>query len=461
MFRSISAQLQFSYGLLVLMALAGLGVFAWQFGKSEVYREIDERLLLRSRQIHSMLVRFDLDQNRLRDAESTVPALPPLPGSAMDSQPEVIDYQVWRVVDGKLALQFQSEDFPETTLEVPFPRDLSETGIVETTDSRRMMLSRAVRSYIILVSRDIADQKANLRQFLLGLVAGELLFLLFFLGAGYWLTRRALKPIGKISGTARHIADGKLDQRILAEGGSSELTDLSEVLNSTFDQLETHILRERQFTANASHELRTPITAILTAAQSNPKTIEDFRVSLDQCADSARSMKQLVEQLLQLARVDSGDAFGDRALVDLDLLVDRCLQSVQPAAGKKSITIESSLEPVQAEVNAVGISQVVTNLLANAVAYTNDGGRVEVRLSEAAGGIEISVSDNGKGIAEADLPRLFERFYCGDKSRSDHGSHHFGLGLAISKEIAEAHDGRILVETELGSGSVFTLRLPA
>ena len=461
MFRSISSQLQISYGFLALVALVGLGVFAWQFRKSEVYREIDEGLLLRSRQIHSMLVRFDRDGSRLQENESTVPALPPLPGSAINSEPGEIDYKVWIVVDGVLVLQYQSENFEATALEVPFPRELPETGKFETRDARRMMLSRAVRTYVILVSRDITDQKANLRQFLFRLIAGELLFLLFFLGAGFWLTRRALRPIGEISGTARRIARGKLDQRIPAEGGTSEMTDLSEVLNATFDQLENHILRERQFTANASHELRTPITAILTAAQSNPKTIEDFRASLDHCADSARSMKQLVEELLQLARGDSGEAFGNRELVDLDLLVDRCIQSIQPAAETKSITIESELEPVQAEVNAVGISQVVTNLLANAITYTDDGGRVEVRLRETGGKIEITVSDNGKGITDADLPRLFDRFYRGDKSRSDHGGNHFGLGLAISKEIAEAHDGTIQVETEPESGSNFTLLLPA
>ncbi len=470
MFRSISWQLQFSYGLLVLLALVGLGIFGFLHRKSELLRDVDESLQFRSRQISSMLVRHDLERlavSRESDDPSAIPPLPPLPGSQTEGDvehaPELLYYQVWKTEGGILRPLFQSPEFPDSGLtdSIPLPREIQGTGTFRMNGSHRQGLSRAVRTYVILVGTDISPQTAGLNRFLVRMILGEMAFLAGFVLAGYWLTRRALDPISQISDTARIIADGSLDQRIPVEGGSSELTDLSLVLNESFDRLEGSILRQREFTSNASHELRTPITAILSEGQSKPKTIEEYRSSLSRCVDSARSMGQLVDQLLELARLDSGNRELHREAIDLDLLVSRAIQAIRPRADEKSIPIESNLELVQADVNGIGITQIVNNLLNNAVSYTGAGGKIQVHLREAKDAIEIVVEDNGIGISEEDLPNVFNRFYRADQSRSDHESNHFGLGLAISREIAKAHEGELRVVSELGKGSSFTLRLPS
>jgi signal transduction histidine kinase len=467
MFRSISWQLQFSYGLLLLLALVGLGMFGFQSRKSEMLREVDEGLQIRSRQINSMLVRYDLNRlanSRESDNASEIPSLPPFPGSPEDVETGdrtlPLYYKVWKAEDGALQLIFQSPESPELSDQIPLPKDLRETEIMTVNGSQRQIFNRAVRNHVILVGVDISDEKAKLNRFLVRMILWEVAFLVFFVLAGNWLTRRALSPLGQISETARTIADGALDQRIPVEGGSSELQDLSLVLNDSFDRLESSILRQREFTSNASHELRTPITAILAEGQSRPETIGEYRKSLDHCVETARSMGQLVDQLLDMARFDSGNHELHREATDLDILVSRAVQMIRPAAEEKSIQIEADLALIQAEVNSVRITQVVVNLLNNAVSYTGEGGRIQVRLSETEDTVEIAVEDNGVGISESDLPNIFNRFYRADKSRSDHGNHHFGLGLAISREIAIAHRGDLRVESEPGKGSIFVLSLP-
>lgn len=322
------------------------------------------------------------------------------------------------------------------------------------------MLSRAVRNYVILVGVDMTSEKAGLKRFVIRLIAWEALFLLGFVMAGYWLTRKALSPIRQISNTARTIADGSLHERVPVDQGSSELQDLSLVLNESFDHLEGSLFRQRQFTSDASHELRTPITAILAEGQSKPKTSDECRASLNRCVETARSMKQLVDQLLELSRLDAGESELHREATDLDLLVNQCIRMVRPAAEDKSIEIETQLEVIQADVNPVRITQVVINLLNNAVAYTGEGGKIQVRLTEDADEVVIAIEDNGVGISREDLPNIFNRFYRADKAHADHESHHFGLGLAISHEIAQAHGGELSVKSELGKGSVFTFRFP-
>lgn len=464
MFRSISWQLQFSYGVLVLLALVGLGMFGFLHRKSEMLRQVDEGLQNRSKQISAILVRYDLGELRLPELVRNSKSPPPLPPPRGISEDAVLDettyYHVWKLDDGGLNPAFASEGFPGVIGSVPHPRDLQSTGEVRTGDEQRQLLNRAVRNYVVLAGTDLSERETALNRFLVRLVLGELVFLVLFLIAGYWLTRRALRPIGRISKTARTISDGALDERIPEEGGSSELNDLSAVLNDSFDHLEASILRQRKFTSDASHELRTPIAAILAEGQSRPETIEEYRASLDRCVDTARSMGQLVDQLLELARYDSRKQEIVREPTDLDLLVNRAIQLVRPMAEEKAIGIEKHLDVVQANVNPVRISQVVLNLLNNAVSYTGEGGTIVVRLQETETGIEISVEDSGIGILKEDQPKIFDRFYRADASRSDHEKKHYGLGLAISREIALAHGGELRVESEEGKGSVFTLQLP-
>lgn len=463
MFRSISWQLQISYGLLALLALGGLGIFGAMHRKSEMLREVDSGLQSRSKRLNSILVRRDFEGGALGETEG-VPELPrPRPAPPEEEAEDLIAfryYQIWQAEGDSPRLIFQSENAPTNTGDIPHPNEFPRTGIVRMDGSLRQLLSRAQRNYVIVVGTDITRQNASLNRFIAQMILWEGVFLIAFMSAGFYLTRRALKPIGRISETARIIADGTLDERIPVEGSSTELEELSHVLNDTFHRLEGSIVRQQQFTSNASHELRTPIAAILAEGQSKPKTIDDFQQSLGSCVNAARSMKKLVDQLLDLARLDNKDGEFKRELTDLDLLVRDSIRLVQSLADDKSIRIETSVDLIQAEVNPVRITQVLVNLLNNAINYTREGGKIEVCLSEKGEIIEIAVADNGVGISAEDLGNVFNRFYRADKSRSDHEKDHFGLGLAISKEIAVAHGGDLRVESEFGKGSTFTLCLP-
>lgn len=465
MFRSISSQLQISYGFLVVLALFGVGIFGYLHRKSEMLRQVDEALQNRSKQISALLVRYDLDELKIPDRVGNRDSSPSLPGQPISSgddpaQSQTILYRIWKAEAGEMKPVFQSELAPHWSGPVPHPRDLLTNGIFRTEQNQRQLVSRAVRNYVVLIGTDFSNRQAALNQFLIRMIFAEIVFLALFILIGAWLTQRALRPIGKISNTARTIADGALDQRIPIDGGSSELSELSLVLNESFDRLEDSILRQRKFTSDASHELRTPITAILAEGQSKPESIEEFRDSLKRCAGTARSMGQLVDQLLELARIDSNDNELIREPTDLDLLVNRAVQMVLPLAEEKSIQIEHHLDVSQADVNPVRIQQVILNLLNNAISYTETGGKVVVRLIETETTIEITVEDNGIGIAQEKLPHIFERFFRADEARADHENEHYGLGLAISREIAVAHRGTLTVESELDKGSVFTLRLP-
>ncbi len=463
MFRSISWQLQFSYGLLVLLALLALGFFGFLHQQSKVYQEVDRDLQTRSKQISSMLVRHDLKGiGAAAHLESGVKALPPLPGTSKDSQPNPNRfYQVWKFESDNFEILFQNGTIPTDTHPPKHPRDIPQAGITSTLGAHRQLLTRAVRNYVILVGEDISDQQQGLSHFLLKMILGEALFFIIFLSMGYWLTQKALSPIKQISSTAQTIAEGNLSERIPPDAGSTELQDLSQVLNHSFDRLEDHLLRQQHFTAVASHELRTPITAILAAAQSKPETIEELRSTLDSCAGTARSMKQLVDQLLELTRLDNEVRQPlPRELVDLDILVDQCVQTARSAAEEKSITLTTELAMIQCQVNPVAITQIIHNLLSNAIAYTEPNGHVQIRLTETCDHYEIDIEDNGIGIAPDHLPHIFDRFFRANRSRSDFDSNHFGLGLAISQEIAKAHGGEIYVQSQIGQGSTFSLRLP-
>ncbi|MEM7011017.1 MAG: ATP-binding protein [Verrucomicrobiota bacterium] len=464
MFRSISWQLQISYGSLVLIALIGLGVFGYLHQKSEMLRGIDNGLQSRAKRLNSILVRhaFVEAERRVNESSESVPELPRPFDAPMRDEIDATarHYQIWRVNRDLKRLVFQSANAPEATEDIPHPNEIPRTGIARMHGERRQLLSRAQRNHVILVEVDTTDERSRLGKFVAQMVLWEVAFLALFVLAGFYLSKRALKPIERISDTARIIAEGTIDERITVEGGTSELEDLSHVLNDTFDRLEGSILRQQQFTSNASHELRTPITAILAEGQSRPNTIEEYNRSLENCVNAARSMRKLVDQLLELARLDNQDGAFEREATDLDILVRDVARGVQPLADEKSIGIETSLDLIQAEVNSVRITQVLNNLVNNAISYTGEGGKIEIRLSESDDEIEIAVRDTGIGIAAEDLPNIFSRFYRADKSRSDHQKDHFGLGLAISREIAVAHGGDLRVESEIGKGSTFTLFLP-
>lgn len=314
----------------------------------------------------------------------------------------------------------------------------------------------------ILVGRSTKEEMAALHAHGWKLAGGGVLLLAVSLAGGWVLISHALRPVREISETAQRIAGGDLTQRIDLKEAESELGGLAEVLNSTFARLEAAFNQQSRFTADAAHELRTPVTVILTHAQNGLGAdggTEEHQEAFGACQRAAQRMRRLIESLLQLSRIDAGEEVLRRDPCDLAGIAAECLAMIQPLADEKRIKIHRSLHPAPVLGDHDRLAQILTNLLTNAVYYNKPSGEVTVTTGEAEGGPFCQVSDTGQGIAPEHLPHVFERFYRADRARTSHFGKS-GLGLAISKAITEAHGGELEAESQAGRGSTFTLRLP-
>jgi heavy metal sensor kinase len=279
---------------------------------------------------------------------------------------------------------------------------------------------------------------------------------------GWWLATRAIQPIAGISLAANSIAAGKLDERIDISDTDSELGQLAQVLNTTFHRLQAAFARQTDFTANASHELRTPVSVVLSQTQTilmRERTPVEYRECIEACQRAAQRMRQLIDSLLLLARLDSPDHSADREPCDLAQMVTEAIEMLRPLSAERNVTFRSDLAPTGCVGDPGQLCQAIINLITNAIYYNRVGGEVHVKVGLEDDGAMLVVSDTGTGIAPGDLPHVFERFYRADKARS-HSKGRTGLGLAITKAIVDAHRGTIQVESEVGKGSTFTLHLP-
>jgi heavy metal sensor kinase len=314
----------------------------------------------------------------------------------------------------------------------------------------------------ILAGCSLAAFNSAMHRFIgLLLVAGGIV-LAFGLGGGWWLTGHAIRPIARISATAGRISGGNLAERIDLAEADNELGQLAAVLNSTFGRLEAAFSQQRQFTADASHELRTPLAVIISEAQTalaRERSSAEYRETLEGCLSTAQQMRRLVESLLQLARFDAGQERMKREPFDLSEVARQCVSLVRPLAEQRRIKIESNLAATPCSGDPDRISQVITNLLANAIGFNREAGEVRITVGAQDSKALLRVQDTGQGIPEEDLPRIFERFYRVDKARSSVQGR-TGLGLAICKAIVDAHGGTIEVSSVRGGGSTFAVRLP-
>ncbi|HXR04287.1 MAG TPA: ATP-binding protein [Verrucomicrobiae bacterium] len=314
--------------------------------------------------------------------------------------------------------------------------------------------------FIVLVGRSIAKELKELRQAALRLTALGGFLLLVGLAGGWWLVGRAIRPIESISATAVKISAGDLSQRINVAETESELGQLAAVLNSTFARLETAFAQQQQFTADAAHELRTPVSVMLTQTQTalqRERNAAEYRETIKACQRASQRMRKLIESLLELARLDAGQEQLKRLKFDLSQTVRGCVELIKPLADERGVKIMSELAPLEIIGDAERLAQVITNLLANAVQYNKTNGEVRLSANVQDSMILLVVSDTGPGISREDLPHVFDRFYRADPSRS---SGQTGLGLAISKAIVEAHGGSIEISSKENVGTTFTVRLP-
>ncbi len=284
---------------------------------------------------------------------------------------------------------------------------------------------------------------------------------------GYWLSARALAPVQGIIDEMAAITDGRsLHRRLAVPYAQDEIANLARTLNGMLARLEQSFAGLRRFTADASHELKTPLMVLragVERALTHPGTPTEALAALDETLEEINRMTELVEGLLTLARADEGRAPLAVERADLRELVGEAAETAgilgEPA--EVAVTATQPAGPVWVMVDRRRIRELLLNLVTNAIKFTPAGGHVELLLAERPEGAVIAVRDSGIGIAAGDLEHVFERFWRADLARSRTGERPgTGLGLAISKWIAEAHGGAIAVRSRPGRGSTFTVTLP-
>ncbi len=299
------------------------------------------------------------------------------------------------------------------------------------------------------------------------LIAGPLTLVIAAVG-GYWLASRAMRPVRSITQAAREIGETDLHRR-LRLGRRDELGELAATFDGMLDRLESAFARQRQFTADASHELRTPLTIVdleVTRALATQHAPEEYQRALQAIRAENATMTRLVNDLLTLARADAGRPQLRYERVDLGDVALAAVERFAPLARERGVSLAvGALPEIVVRGDAEYLAQMLGNLVENAIKYTAGvGSHVRVAVERVgARQAALRVEDDGPGIAEADRPHLFERFYRADRARSADGAETAGsgLGLAVVEWIAREHDGEVRVQSVAGTGTTFEVILPA
>ena len=307
----------------------------------------------------------------------------------------------------------------------------------------------------------VQETLRNLKIFLFTAVPSVLILAALF---ARFMARRALKPISRIIDTAREIGQGQeLSKRIPVLKIKDELGQLALTFNEMMNRLENSFAQMRQFSSDASHELRTPLTVLKGQNElilSKQRKPEEYQEVISSNLEEINYMSKVLEDLFVLSKSDENQVNLDYKPVDLRALVEEVCKHAEILAEEKNIKIIIAfLEPIEIKGDEVRLRQMVWNVLQNGIKYTQQGGELKISLQNEGDFALLTIQDTGIGIPEEDLPLIFNRFYRVDKARTrDEGGS--GLGLSICRQIAEAHKGKIEVESKLGVGTRFKICLP-
>jgi heavy metal sensor kinase len=319
----------------------------------------------------------------------------------------------------------------------------------------------------ILAGADTRSAELRLQELLTTLLIAFVVGVVPAVLVGRWIAGRALEPVDRMITEVREITDGRsLHRRLAVPMEGDELGRLAVTLNQMMTRLERSFAALRRFTADASHELKTPLTVVRAGVEraiTRPDLPQETLAPLEETLQEVNRMTELLEALLTLARADEGRADLHKESVDIREIIEEAGETGELLAEHAGVAIEIHLpsEPVVVPVDRSRIRQLALNLIENAVKYTPRGGQVSVELGSHDGRVVFSVADTGIGIAPGDLPHVFDRFWRADSARTRTSERPgTGLGLAICKWIAEAHGGTIEVQSRPGRGTTFTVGLP-
>jgi heavy metal sensor kinase len=325
-----------------------------------------------------------------------------------------------------------------------------------------LSLTHDGRQYTASVGASLEDVETimhGFRNLLLLMIPGVVAFSTF---GGYWMSRRALRPVDEITHVAKSITVHNLSRRLFVPDSCDELQRMSEAWNDVLRRLDAAVQRIGQFTADASHELRTPIALIRATAElalKSERGSNQYKEALLLIESEAVRMTELTESLLTLARMDSNNIEMPLEQVDLNTIISDLIEDVQGMAAAHGVSLHKDTSAVAPDVLAseAAIRRLLLILIDNGVKYTPPGGDVRVSVRTAPGKVWVTIRDSGKGIAPEHLPHIFERFYRADTSRT--GNEGAGLGLSIAQMMAEIHGTKIEVKSDLNVGSSFQFSL--
>jgi heavy metal sensor kinase len=279
---------------------------------------------------------------------------------------------------------------------------------------------------------------------------------------GWWLARKGLRPVERMTSQAEDIGIDRLHERIEVPAAQDEIGHLAVTLNAMLDRLERGVEEKHRLVADASHELRTPLAAMraeLDVSLMDDELDPTSREVLESTREEVDRMGRIVNNLLTLARADEGRLELLRGRVDLADAIEAAARPLRPLATAKRIRLEVDGRSCEADADPESLQLALTNFIENAIKFSEPDGEVRVTAWRSNGEVGVTVRDSGPGIAPAARAQVFDRFYRADPARRREGSGS-GLGLSICREIAEAHGGRVWVESEEGKGSAFSLALP-
>jgi len=452
----IGVKLTAWYAVWMAGAMCGLGILAFLSMRHSIHATVDEQLRDRMNAVQQTV-----DQS-LR--KGNVDILRRELDEDSELRPQIDLLQIW---DDQGNLIYQSTPLKTTGLPPPGAFSKRTNTIWIGEDPIRVLEAPVTvnqRLYRIQAAARMEEFYEALGKFRDRLLLFTPLALLLASGLGYWMSRRALAPVDQITQAAQQIGAQNLSARLTVPASGDELQRLAGTLNQMLQRIEVALDRVTRFSADASHELRTPITVMRTRAElalRRPRTAAEDRETVEQLHAELIRTSELLDNLMLLARADSGAEQLHPVPANIGDVLKDVLAQVTPIADQKGVSLQSSLP--DHGIRVTGDPQLLQRLflilIENAVKYTPRSGLVSVALGTTNGTARIKVRDTGIGISEDDLPHIFDRFYRADKARSRElgGA---GLGLSIGRWIAEAHGGSVDVESRVGVGSTFQVVLP-
>lgn len=442
-----------------LMIILGLVPLVYLLIQRQLYIDLDQQLRV---DWDLIVTHLETDSNGDIRWRASSPATPDSPGYVGTS------FDVW--VRNQRILDHVSIFHPPISPPAPGIADNTPRhDTLELGEQRRARIFQRSclidgREVTLRVYRNLARLQQTLKRISTGFFLGAPLAALLAALGGYFISGRALQPIGAMAEQAQQITSESLSQRLPNLNPHDELGQLACVINATLDRLEKSFNSLKRFTADASHELRTPLTALRTigevALRESPNA-ESLRETISSMLEETQRLNHLIDSLLTLARTDANDTPIQLSEVNVSKTINAVCEQLEVLASEKRQTLKVDVDPgIQALAESTLLHQVLFNLLNNAICYSYEETEIQVVANYFEGFVTVDLMDHGPGIAPEHQEEVFERFYRIDKARSrERGG--FGLGLAIVKLLVERMGGQIQLESQPGCGSRFRVLLPA